>query len=59
MLYNFGYNLYIHEYLVNEELIFGEKALEQLREMINNKEIIVMDVGDLSNDELNEYLSTK
>ena len=57
VLYSFGYNLYIHEYLVNEELIFGEKALEQLRKMINNKEIIVMDVGNLSNDKLNEYLS--
>ncbi|MCK4261013.1 MAG: hypothetical protein KAX49_18705 [Halanaerobiales bacterium] len=58
ILCSFGYNLYLHEYVVQEELIFGGLALEQLHEMIDSNEIIVMSVSDLNDDELNEYNST-
>ncbi len=58
ILCSFGYNLYLHEYLVQEELIFGKLALEQLHEMIESNEITVMSVSDLNDDELNEYNST-
>ena len=57
ILCSFGYKLCIHEYLIQEELIFGDVALEQLREMIDANEITVMKVSDLTTDELNEYNS--
>ena len=34
ILMSFGYKLFLHEYLLSEELIFGGSALEQLDEMI-------------------------
>lgn len=58
ILCSFDLELYIHEYLVQEELIFGELALKQLREMIREKEITVMRESDLTTDELNEYHTT-
>lgn len=57
ILCSFGYKNYIHEYLLQEELIFGDVALEQLHEMIEANGIIVMKVSDLTIDELNEYNS--
>jgi len=54
-LMSFGYVLYLHEYLLDEELVFGESALEQLDEMIKAGEITVMKESDLDADELDEY----
>jgi len=58
VLSSFGYNLYIHEYLIQEELIFGESLLEQLQAMISANEITVMGIADLTEIELREYNST-
>lgn len=58
ILCSFGYNLYIHEYLIEEELMSGNKALLQLKDMISANEVIVMKVCDLTKDELREYNST-
>ncbi len=55
ILMSFGYKLFLHEYLLSEELIFGGSALEQLDEMIKLNEIIVMKVMDLTHSELQEY----
>lgn len=57
ILLSFGYDLYIHEYLLQEELIIGGKALEQLNKMIDSKEISIMYESDLGNQELQEYRS--
>lgn len=55
ILLSFGYNLYIHEYLIQEELIIGGQAVEQLKEMIDSKEIIIMYEMNLGSQELQEY----
>jgi len=39
ILTSFGYDLYIHEYLIQEELIFGELSIEQLRAMIRQMKL--------------------
>lgn len=39
ILTSFGYDLYIHEYLIPEELIFGELSIEQLRAMIRQMKL--------------------
>lgn len=57
ILYNFGYNLYIHEYLIEDELIFGDFALKQLNSMIEKQDIVIMKASDLSETELVEYNS--
>lgn len=48
-------NLFIHEYVMKEELIFGSHALEQLNEMISLNEICIMSERDLSKEESEEY----
>lgn len=58
ILNSFGYNLYIHEYLAREELIFGDFSLQQLNAMISRKEITIIGVDDLTDVELEEYNST-
>jgi len=58
ILLSFGYTLYIHEYLVKEELISGGIAKEQLEEMITRKEVKIIRESDLSEVELFEYHST-
>lgn len=57
ILCSFGYNLYIHEYVMEEELIFGLDALKQLNDMIEKQDIVIMKVSDLSESELKEYNS--
>lgn len=57
ILLSFGYDLYIHEYLLQEELIIGGKASEQLNEMIGSEEISIMYESDLDDQELQEYRS--
>lgn len=57
ILLSFGYDLYIHEYLLQEELIIGGKASEQLNEMIGSEEISIMYESDLDDRELQEYRS--
>ena len=47
ILMDLGYNLYIHEYLVKEELILQGNALDQFNKMISDGEIIVL-TGTLS-----------
>jgi len=57
ILCSFGYNLYIHEYVMEEELIFGDDALKQLNKMVKQRDIVIMKVSDLSESELEEYNS--
>lgn len=57
ILCSFGYNLYIHEYVMEEELIFGDTALKQLNDMVEKQDIVIMKVSDLSENELKEYNS--
>lgn len=57
VLCSFGYNLYIHEYLIKEELIFGEFALKQLMVMLEKQDIVIMKVSDLTESELEDYNS--
>lgn len=57
ILCSFDYNLYIHEYLLQEELILGGSALEQLHDMISANKITVMKISDLTENELEEYNS--
>lgn len=49
--------LFIHEYLVNEELILPGLAKEQFLEMINMNQITIIHVSDLSSNEIIEYES--
>lgn len=58
ILTSFGYDLYIHEYLIQEELIFGELSIEQLRAMISANEITILRITDLTESELREYNAT-
>lgn len=55
VLLSFGYELYIHEYIFHEEVIFKDSAMVQLQEMLSNGKLIIMSESDLSKDELNEY----
>jgi predicted nucleic acid-binding protein len=57
VLKSFGYNLYLHEYLMQEELIFGEGTLRILNEMITLNDVVVMKESDLSDSEFQEYNS--
>jgi predicted nucleic acid-binding protein len=55
VLCSFGYNLFLHEYLLNEELIFNEHAIEQLQEMINSHKIVIVKESELNKDAILEY----
>ncbi len=57
-LTSFGGNLFIHEYLVQEELIFRGPALDQFNQMVDEEEITVMSITSLEEDEFIEYNST-
>lgn len=57
VLCSFGYNLFLHEYLLNEELIFEGDAREQLKEMISSHKIDIMKESELNEDESLEYNS--
>lgn len=58
VLNSFGFDLYLHEYIMREELVFGEKSLKILNEMISLNDITVVKESDLTNSELKEYNST-
>ena len=58
ILMDLGYNLYIHEYLVEEELILKGNALDQFNKLISDKKIIVIKDSSLGKDESTEYNST-
>ena len=58
ILMDLGYSLYIHEYLVLEELILQGNAQDQFNKMISDNEIIVMYESSLGEDESIEYNST-
>lgn len=55
ILISFNFNLFIHKYLVDEELILKGSAREQFDQMISNGEISIMTTQDLNSDELDEY----
>ncbi len=55
ILLSFGYNLYIHEYLVNEELILGKSTIQQFSKMVSANEITVLKETDLSTEEKADY----
>lgn len=55
ILLSFGYDLYIHEYLKNEELVYGGQALKQVKEMIGANELTIMYETMLNNQERHEY----
>lgn len=55
ILNSFNYNLFIHEYLVVEELIFRGLAREQFDEMVAINEIFIITISNLDSDELKEY----
>ncbi len=57
ILMSFNYKLYIHEYIVNEELILKGSAFEQFEEMVAKKEISIIGSSNLENDQLLEYTS--
>lgn len=58
ILLDLGYNLYIHEYLIQKELIMQGGALNQFNKMIEAGEIIEIKVSDLNATESAEYNST-
>lgn len=57
ILLSLGYNLYIHEYLLREEIICGKSAKEQLERMIQSKDIIILRECDLCSAERFDYES--
>lgn len=58
ILSSYKYNLFLHEYLVEEELVFNQYALEQLDCMIKSGSIKILKECDLSKQERIEYKST-
>ena len=58
ILMNLGYNLFIHKYLVDEELILQGNALDQFNKMISDGEITVLEDSSLEETESIEYNST-
>jgi len=57
ILMSFQSSLFIHEYLIQEELLTGKLALDQLNEMITNSEVTILKECDLNDNELFEYKS--
>lgn len=55
VLIDLGYNLYIHEYVIDEELLCGENSLRQLNEMITEEQIVIIKESDLTNEEKFNY----
>lgn len=55
ILNSFEYNLYIHEYVVGEELILPGPAKNQLEDMISSKDIVIVSESELSNQEQIDY----
>lgn len=49
--------LFVHEYIVNEELQIGENALRQFKDMVNSSEITIMTEAMLSISENQDYQS--
>ena len=59
VLLSLDLNLYIHEYIMSEELILKNNSKNQLEAMFSNNKISVMRLTDLNESELVEYKSTE
>lgn len=59
VLLSLDFNLYIHEYILSEELILKNNSKSQLDAMLSNNDITVMRLTDLDESELFEYKSTE
>lgn len=57
VLLSLGYDLFVHEYLVNEELIMGKATIEQFNRMISSNEIMILKETDLNSQEMEDYSS--
>jgi predicted nucleic acid-binding protein len=57
ILLSYQSNLFIHEYLIKEELVINKQAIDQLNNMISSGEVTILEECDLNDKELFEYES--